>query len=342
MDIQFTTKFFGEADCDTVGVVIDGVPVGLSLEDAEIAAALQRAGAEQPSYKIISGIHKGQTNGLPLCAVFPSAGAPQSADLVSENVLRPGFADIGEFKRSNGKIVLRNGGHTAEATAMPLVFAGVIAKLILKEEGIAIISHIAAVGEVNDTPFAEMTTDAIKSLATSPFPICDKRKEMLMKLKIAQTEKDQNSVGGKIECAVLGVPAGVGQSVANGLDSKLAARLFALPRCKAVEFGSGVQSGEMSGSEYNDLPYVDTLTGSVATKTNHDGGICGGESNGMPILFRAAFAPSPVIGKPQTTAHRTDRRDTMLPPFVSPVTCDIVRLAVLTESAAAITLAAEI
>ncbi|MBQ6948038.1 MAG: chorismate synthase, partial [Clostridia bacterium] len=157
-------------------------------------------------------------------------------------------------------------------------------------------------------------------------------------LKLAQTENAADTVGGQIEAAALGLPAGLGDPIFGGINAKLSALLFSLPRVTAVEFGAGVAGGLMNGSAYNDIPFVDTLKGQISTKSNHCGGLQGGITNGMPLVVRVTFAPSPTIGLKQSTVHRSEQRDVTIPPFTKVQTCDLVEMSALVKAAVAITI----
>ncbi len=329
---KLTLSVFGEAEGNGIGLIMEGLPVGLQLDPTVLTAA---AGA----HKIISGVKGEKTCGSPLTVLFPVLPSPATESPVPPQVLRPGFADIGEYKKSNAHPELRAGGHLAEQATAPLLFAGQICQQLLKTKRIDVYSHIFSIGEVQDDSFESVAEpERVLGQIKGELPVMDKRKEMLMKLKMAQTANAGDTVGGQIEAAALGLPAGLGDPIFGGLNSKLATLLFSLPRVTAVEFGAGTSSALMSGSEYNDLPFVDTLKGQISTKTNHCGGVQGGISNGMPLLVRVSFAPSPVIAKQQPTVHRSEQRDVLLPPFVDTEACDMVAMCKLVRAALAVTI----
>ena len=333
---KFTVSIFGDARGEGVGVTIEGLPMGLPIQENDLIARIGK-------FKILSGTYAGKTTGTPLTAIFPPRPLPETETEISPNVLRPGFPDIGEYKKAGGQTAQRAGGHYAEQGVTPLLFAGILAEQLLKTKKIRIASHIFSIGEVQDESFEDLVEPERKiELIKGELPTLDRRKEMLMKLKIAQTENNGDTVGGQIETMVLGLSAGIGEPIFGSMNSKLATTLFALPRVAAVEFGAGCNSGLMNGSVYNDSPFVDTLKGQISTRTNHCGGIQGGITNGMPLVLRVTFTPSPAIAKKQATVQRSEQRDIVLPPFVSPVTCDLPEMCKLVQAAVAITIVDEL
>ncbi len=310
---KFTVSLFGDGNSDVVGAVIEGLPSGFTPDIASLKAIGE--------YKIISGMYKNRCSGTPLCVLFPTPQQPRLPETVSLDIVRPGLDDLGEYKKAGGKMTLRNGHHYAALLQQALLFAGELACQLLKEKNIQIYSHILQLGEVSDQSFAEIARlqDILPALSKGELPVIDKRKEMLMKLAVTQSQNDGDTLGGKIEATVTGLAAGVGDAVFAGLKSRLSEALFSLPQICALEFGKGVDAATMTGSEYNDLPFVDTTRGMIVTQTNHCGGIEGSMSNGMPLLLTATFAPSPYIAKSQPSVHRSEQRGATLPPFESAV-----------------------
>lgn len=329
---KFTISLFGDGSGDGTGMIIEGLPIGMPLDTALLT---RQAG----THKIISGMQDGKASGTPLTVTFPSVPSPKTDPPIPPRVLRPGFADMGEYKRAGGHPELRGGGHLAEQGIQPLLFAGALAEQLLQSKKIQIPGHIYSIGEVQDQSFETVAEpERLPEQIKGDLPVLDKRKEMLMKLKIAQTEAAGDTIGGQIEGAILGLPAGWGDPLFAGLGSKLSSLLFSLPRVTAVEFGAGCAAGLMNGSAYNDIPFVDTLKGQISTRTNHCGGVQGGISNGMPILVRVTFAPAPAIAQKQSTVHRSEQRDMTLPPFVQPDPCDLSTMCRLVKAALAITI----
>ena len=329
---KITLSLFGDGASSAVGAVIEGLPAGFALDTEKLKDVCE--------YKVVSGMHADKLSGTPMCVLFPAASQPKLADTVSKDVLRPGFGDLGEYKKSGGKMVLRNGHHNVEVAERALLFAGEVACQLLEERRVHVYAHILQLGEVSEQSFEEFARieDCLPSLQKGELPVIDKRKEMLMKLAIAKAQGDADTLGGKIELQIAGLPAGAGAPIFAGLKSRLSEMIFSLPRVTALEFGKGTEAAAMNGSTFNDLPYMDTTCGMVVTKTNNSGGIEGNMSTGMPLSLRATFAPSPAIGKPQPTVHRNEQRAVTLPPFEAPNPCDMKEMCALTRAAAALTI----
>ncbi len=329
---HITLSLFGDGASSAVGAVIEGLPTGFAPDINKLKAVSE--------YKIVSGMHSDKLSGTPLCVLFPAACSVKLVDTVSKDVMRPGFGDLGEYKKSGGKMVTRNGHHTAALLESALLFAGELAAQILEQKRINIYSHILQLGEVVEQSFEEFARieDALPALQKGELPVIDKRKEMLMKLAIAKAQGDGDTLGGKIELTVTGLSAGVGDPVFAGLKSRLSEMLFSLPRVTALEFGKGTAAAQMCGSSFNDLPFMDPTQGKVVTKTNHSGGIEGNMSTGMPLMLTVTFAPSPAIGKAQPTVHRSEQRPTTLPPFEAPPASEMKTQCALTRAAAALTI----
>ncbi|MBR5782596.1 MAG: chorismate synthase [Clostridia bacterium] len=303
------TLFGGGKDA-AVGMTLDGLPIGIVPD------------LPKGEYKILSGMHGDKLNGTPLTVLFPAASVAQLQDIVSADIIRPGMGDLGEYKLSGGKLSLASGEHTLRNHTAPLLFAAQLLTQLLSEKKIVAAAHILRLGEVEDDPLEHPETQC-PFIRKGELPVIDKRKEMLMKLCIAKAQSEQDTLGGQIEAVVFGLPAGVGAPLFDGIKSQLSAALFALPDVTAVEFGIGCDAATYKGSDYNDMPYIDTTVGSIRTQTNHCGGAESNMTNGMPLVIKVTFAPSPIIGKAQATVHRTEQRNTTLPPYKAPQTCTL-------------------
>lgn len=311
-----------------IGVHIQGIPAGFVFDVQSLKEVC-------PEYKILGGMVGDKCSGAPLTVLLPPPQETKLADIVSNEVIRPGTGDLGKYKQ-NGNAFYRE--NISNACVSPLLFAGELAKQILAQKKIHFLSHICRLGEVCEETFDTLgLNEAVQaSINKGELPVADKRKEMLMKLCIAKAEKD--TLGAQIECAVTGLPAGLGAPTADGIKSKLASALFALPDTSAVEFGIGIKAAEMIGSEYIDAPFADTTCGKIVTKTNHCGGIEGNMTNGMPLICKTTFAPSALIGKPQPSVHRAELRNVVLPPYENTVPCEPKTLCLLVEAALAVTI----
>lgn len=314
---------FGESHGPAVGVTLDGVPSGLLLDFAAIAAELARrapgknglstARREADQVKILSGVFEGRTCGTPLCAVIENTD--QRSGDYQRQMPRPGHADYTGFVRYRGYNDYRGGGHFSGRLTAPLVFAGAVAKQLLAQRGVFVGAHIRSIGGVEDTAFETMDAQTgralFQALAEKPFPaISDEAGERMQRI-ILRAKYDGDSVGGCIECCAVGVDAGFGSpDFGQNVEGILSQYLFAVPAVKAVAFGDGFAFARMRGSEANDP--ICSENGKIRTRTNHAGGVNGGITNGMPIRFTVALRPTPSISKPQQTVRLPSGEQTEL------------------------------
>lgn len=300
---NLTLTLFGESHGAQIGCVLDGLPSGLPVEEDFVRAqlALRRpfgdistARVEPDAFSIVSGVWQGKTTGTPLCILIENHNV-RSNDYV--NLLaRPGHADYTGYLKYHGFADPRGGGHFSGRLTAPLVAAGAILLPSLREKGIRIGTHIAQLAGVSDRPFSDLPSE-LPLLNEKQFAVLDDAAGARMQDAILAAKNEQDSVGGILETAVCGLPGGVGEPWFDSLEGLLAHALFSIPGVKGVEFGDGFRLAELRGSEAND-GFI-TENGVVRTKTNRSGGINGGISNGMPLLFRCAVKPTPSIGKPQ-------------------------------------------
>ena len=303
---------FGESHGPAIGVVLEGVPSGIPFDEAFIARELQRratgknalstARKEADKVEVLSGVFEGKTTGTPLCMVIRNSDQHSKDYDAIKNLARPGHADLTGHVRYEGCNDHRGGGHFSGRLTAPLVAAGALAKLILKEKGIFVGAHIGSVGNVvdNKLDYVNVDTDALRLCAQKDFPVLNDEAGKEMQQLILRCREEQDSIGGTIECAVVGLPMGLGApDFDQNAETAFARQLFAIPAIKALEFGTGFGLGAMRGSEAND-PWI-MKDGTYATATNHNGGILGGITTGMPVIFRVAVKPTPSIAQPQKT-----------------------------------------
>ncbi|WP_040196951.1 chorismate synthase [Candidatus Soleaferrea massiliensis] len=303
---------FGESHGGGIGVVIDGLQPGEKIDLEELRRFTSRrtakkedrlstARAEQDLPKILSGLVDGVTTGTPLCAVIENTDTKSGDYKEMQQLARPGHADYTGHLRYRGYNDIRGGGHFSGRLTAPLVFAGGVCKQILERRGISVGAHISSVKDVADRPFdpVNLTPEELLGPGEKPFPVIDDQQGERMRVEIEKARLDMDSVGGIIECAAVGFPAGVGSPIYDGLENVISGIVFSIPAVKGIEFGLGFEAARLFGSQNNDAFYNDG--GTVKTRTNHHGGILGGISSGMPIIFRAAFKPTPSIGKEQDT-----------------------------------------
>lgn len=295
-------QIFGQSHAPAIGMTLDGFPIGFTPDMEELQAFLSRRAPGQGAYttarkeadipEFVSGLAEGHTCGAPICAIIRNTDT-RSADYA--NILqmpRPSHGDFPVWMKYGNQADYRGGGHFSGRLTAPLCIAGGLCLQWLKARNIRIFAHIAQIGPVKDRSFDPLAPQAPEGMTL------DGSAWEKMQAEIANAKADGDSVGGIIECAVVGLQAGYGEPMFGGLENRLAQILFGIPAIKGVEFGDGFASSLLRGSENND-PYYFDEAGAVRTESNHAGGICGGISTGMPILFRVAVKPTPSIAKPQ-------------------------------------------
>lgn len=299
-----SVTLFGESHGAEIGAVLDGLAPGIRIDEDFIRnqLTLRRPGGkistprvEADEFRIVSGVFNGYTTGTPICILIPNTNT-KSMDY-TRGLPRPGHADYTAFCKYHGFEDYRGGGHFSGRVTAALVVVGAIALAVLKEKGILIGTHISNLADVADRGFSKDINADIKKLSSLIFPVLDEGKADEMKACIEAAAKDGDSVGGVLETAVTGFPCGVGEPWFDTVEGMLAHALFSIPAVKGVEFGDGFELARMRGSAANDAFVTDGEK--ISTVTNHNGGVNGGISNGMPILFRLAIKPTPSIFKEQ-------------------------------------------
>lgn len=296
---------FGESHGKCVGAVLDGIPSGIPADESAIAAALEArrpagkistARKERDEFQIMSGVFRGMTNGAPLCIIIPNADIKSEDYGDSVSAARPGHADYTSHVRNAGFEDFRGGGHFSGRLTAAIVAAGAVIISALEAKGIHIGTHISSIKGVVDRSFNDVCTD-VKSLKNDPFPVLDEKIKHDMIEMIEAAREDGDSVGGTLESAICGLPAGIGDPWFDTVEGVLSIALFSIPAVKAVEFGAGTKFASMNGSESNDSFIV--KDGKVATATNNCGGILGGMTTGDDVIFRTTVKPTPTIYKEQ-------------------------------------------
>lgn len=307
---QLKVSVFGQSHGKAIGVNIDGLPAGEAVDMEELNAFLARrkpgrnslstARKEDDLPVFLSGLENGVTCGTPLCASIENSDQHSKDYTALADTPRPGHADYTAHVKWNGQADMRGGGHFSGRLTAPLCIAGGIAKQILARRNIFVGAHLASVGTVRDEAFPLWPDkNLFDSVAAKDFPVIRDGAGEDMKAVILQAKEALDSVGGVIECAAIGLPAGLGDPMFDGIENRLAAALFGIPAVKGVEFGAGFAAAQLRGSENND-PFV-LQNGVIVTETNHAGGILGGITNGMPVTMRVAIKPTPSIAKQQKT-----------------------------------------
>lgn len=340
---------FGESHGAGIGVVIDGFPSGVPYDEAFVLREMERRapGRNQQSTQrkeadlplIQSGIYNGKTTGTPICALIQNTNQ-HSGDYASLAAQpRPGHADYTGMLRYKGCNDPRGGGHFSGRLTAPLVFAGALCKLWLQTQGVQVGSHIQSIAQIQDMPFddVDVTPAQLEALREADYPVNNPRALEAMLAAIEDARMEQDSVGGVIECAAIGLPAGLGSPMLDTVESRLASILFAVPAVKGVEFGAGFAFAALRGSHANDALYQEN--GVVKTETNNNGGINGGITNGMPLIVRACIKATPSIGITQETLNLQTGKTEPLSIHGRHDPCIVTRAAPVIEAACAIALA---
>ena len=298
---------FGQSHAPAIGMTLEGLPAGEAIDMEVLQGFLNRRAPGQNEWstprkeadvpEFLSGLVGNVTCGAPLTAIIRNTNT-RSGDYAGLSVVpRPGHADFTAAVKYGGHADFAGGGAFSGRLTAPLCIAGGICLQLLRRRGITVISRIAAIGGVTDT--APLTA----STAGKPFPVVEDAAGEAIRAAIAAAKAEGDSVGGIIECAVLGLPVGLGGPLFDGMEGKIASIIFGIPAVKGIEFGAGFAAAALRGSENNDAFTVEN--GTVKTVTNHCGGILGGITNGMPLTFRTAFKPTPSIAKEQQSVNLT-------------------------------------
>lgn len=312
-------SIFGQSHSQGIGVVIDGLPAGIKIDMEQVYAfmarrapgnnAMSTSRKEADKPEIISGVVENTTCGAPLCAVIRNTNTRSGDYSNLKDCPRPSHADFAAGVRYNGFNDVSGGGHFSGRLTAPLCFAGNICMQILKAQNIDIKAHIYSISNIKDKPF-DLVNITDCNIASKDFPVIDDDLGKKMIDKIIEAKSQADSVGGIIECAVTGIDAGYGDPMFEGVENIIAKNIFAVPAVKGIEFGNGFECTKLLGSENND-PYT-IKNGKVMTETNNAGGITGGITTGMPIVFRTAMKPTPSIGKEQKSISISNNENTTL------------------------------
>ena len=315
-------SIFGESHGNAIGITIDGLPAGFSIDMDKIMMEMARRAPGKSSLstprkesdipEILSGYFEGKTTGTPLCAIIRNSNTKSKDYSKLKDVMRPGHADYTGSVRYKGFNDYRGGGHFSGRITAPLVFAGAICKQILEVKGIIVSAHINSIGKIKDCSFLEsdISDELLNSFKEKELPLINTKLEDEMRQEILIARSSGDSIGGTIECAILGVSPGIGDPFFDSVESTLAHLMFSVPAVKGIEFGKGFDISKMRGSEANDEYYLEN--GNIKTKTNNNGGILGGITNGMPIIFNVAIKPTASIFKEQKAVNIITMEETTL------------------------------
>ena len=351
MSFSFGNKIkitmFGQSHSEKMGVIIDGLPSGLTVDEEKLAEFMARRAPGNDEFstprkegdKVIfaSGLTDGKTCGAPICAIIENTNTRSKDYENLRDVPRPGHADFAAWaKFGDDRDVSGGGQFSGRLTALFCIVGGILMQLY-EEKGIYIGAHIASVGEIKDDAFDGVNVTKDDFVGHKAFPVINENKGELMKEYIRKARAEGDSVGGVVECAVTGIGAGLGDTLFSGIEGRISSAIFAIPAVKGIEFGRGFESTLLYGSENNDAFTV--KNGQIVTQSNNHGGILGGISSGMPIIFRAAFKPTPSISKPQQSVSLSRKEETILEIKGRHDPCIVKRATVCVEAAAAIAIA---
>ncbi len=315
---NISITLFGESHGEAIGCVLDGIAPGIEVDEEFIASQMEKRKGinsistprrEADRVRILSGVFEGKTTGTPIALMIENQSQHSKDYSATKDLARPGHADFTAQCKYHGFQDFRGGGHFSGRITAGIVAAGAICLKALNKKGIEIGTHISSCGGINDRAFGCLSDD-IALLKEKEMPVlCEKaEKEMIAAIENARNQGD--SVGGTLTTAVTGIPAGVGDPWFDTVEGMLSHALFSVPGIKGIEFGAGFAFSEMRGSQAND-PFTMSC-GRVQTKTNNNGGINGGITNGMPIIFSCAVKPTPSIFKEQETVNFKTNENTLL------------------------------
>ena len=335
-------SIFGQSHGPAIGMTLDGIPAGLPVDEEKLQKFLNRRAPGQNDWstprkeedrpEFLAGLLDGYTCGAPIAAVIHNKNT-RSGDYANlKDCPRPGHADYTAQIKYGGYQDASGGGHFSGRLTAPLCIAGGMCKQWLEEMGIRIGAHIDFLGGATDTAFDPMAPQLDAVLES--FPVISQSAGETMRQRIEDARLDNDSLGGEIECAITGLPAGIGEPMFGGIESRIAQIVYGIPAVKSLEFGSGKMAIYSRGSKFND-PYG-MADGEIKPLSNHCGGILGGISNGMSVLFRVGIKPTPSIGKTQMSVNMEAKEDTLLEIKGRHDPCIVPRAVPVVEAAAAI------
>ncbi len=347
---NFKMTIYGQSHSDAIGVTIEGFPRGFTVDEEKLASFMARRAPGKDKFStqrkepdkvvFLSGITDSVTNGDTIHAVIYNQNR-HSKDYASiADTPRPGHADYTARAKYGEDYDPTGGGHFSGRLTAPLCIAGGLCIQWLEEQGITVGAHIASIHGIRDRRFdsVNITANELNSLKSKSFVCIDEAAAEKMQNEIIKAKADGNSVGGTVECAVVGLPAGIGEHMFDGLENRISLIAFGIPAVKGIEFGAGFAASDMYGSENNDEFYYDD-NGEIRTRTNNCGGILGGISDAMPLIFRVAFKPTPSIAATQKTVSFSKKENTTINIGGRHDPCIVQRAVPCVEAAAAVAIA---
>ena len=335
-------SIFGQSHGQSIGMTLDGIPAGLAVDFEALQSFLSRRAPGQNDYstprreedvpEFLSGIINNYTCGAPIAALIRNNNTRSKDYSQLKTCPRPGHADFTAQMKCGGYQDVAGGGHFSGRLTAPLCVAGGLCKQWLELKGIRISAHLFKCAGIEDASFDWVSPDPDSVCAD--FPVIDRAAGIKMRKAIERAHKSGDSVGGVIECVVTGLPAGIGSPMFGGMENRLAQIIYGIPAVKGLEFGSGFAGSDLLGSQNNDSFYYDNSL--VRTRSNMAGGILGGITTGMPLVFRVAIKPTPSISLPQETVNLNDQTTTVLQVTGRHDPCIAPRAVPVVEAAAAI------
>ena len=320
---NYKISIFGESHGNALGVNIDGIPAGTELDLEFISQEMRRRApgrsklttprVEKDEFEILSGFFDGRTTGTPLAMIVRNRDQRSKDYSELRRKPRPGHADWSGFNRYDGFNDIRGSGHFSGRITTSIVFAGAIAKQILKSQGILIGAHIKSLYDIEERDFVEsdITQENIDKLRGMILPTLEDGIAQKMENAIMKAREEENSLGGIVEVMITGLKPGIGDPFFESIESEISRMIFSVPAVKGIEFGAGFGISKMTGYEANDEMYFDE-NGNIKSYTNNNGGIVGGISTGMPISFKVAIKPTPSISKTQKTVNLETKKSDIL------------------------------
>lgn len=337
-------SIFGQSHGAAIGMTLDGIPAGLPVDTECLQIFLNRRAPGQNDFstprheedvpQFLSGIVDGYTCGAPIAAIIHNKNTHSADYSELKDCPRPGHADYTAHVKYSGYQDVAGGGHFSGRLTAPLCIAGGLCKQWLQREGIQIAAHISVIAGIADGPKSLDWTDPDFGMIRKDFPVLNADAGAKMREQIAKAKADGDSVGGIIECIVTGLPAGIGDPMFGGMESRIAQIVYGIPAVKGVDFGSGFSGSYLRGSQNNDAYRI--VDGTVKTVTNNAGGILGGITNGMPLVFQAAIKPTPSISRPQESVSLSGMQQKELVVKGRHDPCIVPRAVPVIEAAAAI------
>lgn len=345
---KIKVTLFGRSHAPEIGAVVEGLPAGMKISEERLSDFMERrraksalATARKEADKVIfeSGVADGITDGSPVRLVIKNTNVRSQDYKDISYVVRPSHADFSAFVKYAGQYDPRGGGQFSGRLTAAMCAAGFLCLEMLKGKGIEVVSHVSRVGDVEDEKLNALIADKELNakLTSCDFPVISEEAKDKMTQCILGAKAEGDSVGGEIECAVYNLPAGLGGDFFGGLEALIASAIFSIPAVKGIEFGAGFEFAQMYGSQANDGFIIDE-SGKIITETNNCGGILGGISSGMPLIFKTAFKPTPSIAKPQKSVDIKEKKEVVLEIKGRHDPCIVPRAAAVIEAVTAIAL----